>query len=62
MLTIAEIAARYPEAGTKRTIQRAAERGELKGTRVGGFGMWLIEPRAVAEWLATRDLPIYTKD
>ena len=63
VLTIAEIALRHPEAGGKRTIQRAAERGDLKGVRVGIQGMWLIDEQDLADWLATLvNLPVYQKD
>jgi excisionase family DNA binding protein len=62
MLTVAEIIRRHPEVGSKRTVLRAAERGDLKAVRVGLRRMWLISEQDLADWLKTRDLPIYQKD
>jgi excisionase family DNA binding protein len=51
MLTIAQIAEQYPKTGSKSTILRAVRRGELKATRVGVQGIWLVTAADLEAWL-----------
>lgn len=52
LLTPDQVAARVQVS--RRTVDRAIERGELEASELASRGCWRIRPAAVDDWLALR--------